>query len=111
MAVKITDNAISEVKRFRAENNLGDQDILALGVMGGGCSGFQYKMSFLKEEKIDDRFVRLEFDGLKVAVDRRSLLYMDDVTVDYYQGLDKRGFVFDNPKATGKCGCGSSFSI
>lgn len=111
MAIKVTDNAITEIKRFKIDNNLHEDDIITFSVVGGGCSGFSYKMAFLKGEAVTDRFEKMEFNGVKVAVDKRSLLYMNETTVDYYQGLDKRGFVFENPNIKGKCGCGSSFNI
>ncbi len=76
---------------------------------GGGCSGFQYSLGFdnatdeVKDEVMDQH-------GIKVAVDKRSMLYLDGATVDFHDGLDKRGFTFVNPNAVKSCGCGSSFS-
>jgi iron-sulfur cluster assembly protein len=111
MAITITESAIEEIKRFRAENNMGDEDILCVAVTGGGCAGFTYKMSFLKKDQLSDKFNFYEFHGETVVVDKRSDLYLQETTVDFYSGLDKRGFVFDNKAATGRCGCGSSFTM
>jgi iron-sulfur cluster assembly protein len=77
-------------------------------VTAGGCSGLQYSLKFDKEvdQKMDKQF---EVHGVKVVVDHKSYLYLDGVTLDYYNGLDRRGFTFDNPNVTKSCGCGSSF--
>jgi len=83
---------------------------LRIQVVAGGCSGFQYRMRFdsAHNEQSDTVF---EFDGLKVFVDKSSLLYMDGVEVDYIELLNDSGFKFTNPNSTGSCGCGSSFSV
>ena len=83
---------------------------LRIQVVGGGCSGFQYRMGFDKNfnDQSDQIF---EFDGLRVFIDKASLLYMDGTEIDYVEGLHGAGFKFSNPNATGSCGCGSSFSV
>ena len=83
---------------------------LRIQVVGGGCSGFQYRMGFDKNfnDQSDQIF---EFDGLRVFIDKASLLYMDGAEIDYVEGLHGAGFKFSNPNATGSCGCGSSFSV
>jgi len=83
-------------------------DVL-VGVVGGGCSGFSYTMSFDKEQKADDRVV--EVDGVRVLVDAASLEYLAGTTLDYVSGLHGSGFKFVNPKATRTCGCGESFGV
>ena len=83
---------------------------LRIQVVGGGCSGFQYKMGFDKNFN-DQNDAVFEFEGLKVFIDRSSLLYMDGAEVDYVDGLHGAGFKFNNPNVTGSCGCGSSFSV
>ena len=115
MAVALTEKAANEVKRFIEIEKLDGDKVLRLGVVGGGCSGFQYSMGFvdLKDEahgyneKSDNKY---EYHGVTVLVDKKSALYLDGTTVDYYHGLDKQGFTFDNPNAVKSCGCGSSFS-
>src|ERR1700722_20695758 len=80
---------------------------LRIQVVGGGCSGFQYRMGFDKNFN-DQTDTVLEFDGLKVFIDRSSLAYMEGADVDYGDGLHGAGFKFNNPNSTGSCGCGSS---
>jgi iron-sulfur cluster assembly accessory protein len=83
---------------------------LRIQVVGGGCSGFQYRMGFDKNFN-DQSDAVFEYDGLKVFVDKQSLLYMEGAEVDYVEGLHGAGFKFNNPNSTGSCGCGSSFSV
>jgi iron-sulfur cluster assembly accessory protein len=83
---------------------------LRIQVVGGGCSGFQYRMGFDKNFN-DQSDAVFEFEGLKVFVDKQSLLYMEGAEVDYVEGLHGAGFKFNNPNSTGSCGCGSSFSV
>ncbi|QDT66445.1 HesB/IscA family protein [Calycomorphotria hydatis] len=109
MAVTLTESAAKEVKRVMDEQSLGDSSVLRIGVAGGGCSGFQYSLGF--DDKTDEAADSVkEFHGVMVAVDKKSELYLDGTTIDFYEGLDKRGFTFDNPNARNSCGCGSSFS-
>ena len=78
-------------------------------VVGGGCSGFSYKMGFDDSVKDDDHSVDIK--GVKVVVDQKSRLYLDGVEIDFHDGLMGKGFVFNNPNASGTCGCGESFSV
>jgi iron-sulfur cluster assembly accessory protein len=112
MSINVTEKAVNEIKRVMKEQNISDQEsVLEVGVVGGGCTGFQYKLGFKNKSEIDQlNSTQFSFEGLDAVVDNKSLLYLDGVTVDYHDGLDKRGFVFDNPNATKSCGCGSSFS-
>ncbi|HXI02386.1 MAG TPA: iron-sulfur cluster insertion protein ErpA [Candidatus Saccharimonadales bacterium] len=82
---------------------------LRVYVEGGGCSGLQYGLVFEEEEKEGDTAVAC--DGFKILVDRFSLPYVEEVTIDYVTTLQGAGFKINNPKATGTCGCGSSFSM
>lgn len=109
MSVTLTEKAAKEVTRIIEEQKLGEDTLLRVGVAGGGCSGFQYSLGFDKsyDEKVDSKF---EYHGVSVVVDKKSALYLDGTTVDFFDGLEKRGFTFDNPNATKSCGCGSSFS-
>ena len=79
-----------------------------MGVTGGGCSGFSYALGFDKQydEKAD---AKLDQHGVTVVVDKKSALYLDGTAVDFFEGLEKRGFTFENPNAVKSCGCGSSF--
>jgi iron-sulfur cluster assembly protein len=79
-------------------------------VVGGGCSGFQHKLDLdpVINEKLDEVF---ELHGIPVVVDKRSLMYLGDVMVDFHDDLNRRGFSISNPNAKSTCGCGSSFSM
>lgn len=81
---------------------------LRIGVVGGGCSGFQYSMSFENESGMMDKVFK--FDDLQVFVDATSLMYLNGCVVDYVETLEAAGFKFDNPNTKSTCGCGSSFS-
>jgi iron-sulfur cluster assembly protein len=108
MAVALTEKAANEVKKIMQEQKFEEGMVLRVGVAGGGCSGFQYSLGFDKgwDEKTDSKY---DFHGVTVVVDKKSALYLDGTTVDFYDGLEKRGFTFDNPNAVKSCGCGSSF--
>ena len=109
MAVTLTETAAKEIKRVINEQDMPDNTVLRIGVSGGGCSGYQYALGF--DDKTDDNkdFV-CQQHGISVAVDKRSDLFLDGTTIDFYEGLEKRGFTFENPNAVKSCGCGSSFS-
>lgn len=108
MAITLTERAAAEVKRTKEANQFGDDTFLRIGITAGGCSGFSYALHFDKsfDETKDTKY---ELHGLQVVVDKKSALYLDGVTLDYYEGLERRGFSFDNPNAVKTCGCGSSF--
>lgn len=106
--VQITDKAIEQIKRIFENENLDSEKGLRLGVVGGGCSGLSYKMDF-SEPKDKDNI--LNFDGVKVLVDPKSAIYLKGIVLDFKDGLDGKGFVFDNPNAKNTCGCGESFSV
>jgi iron-sulfur cluster assembly accessory protein len=82
---------------------------LRVAVVGGGCSGFQYHMAF--ENQTNDTDELLDFNGLKVAVDQMSSMYLEGVEIDYIETLEGAGFKFNNPNVKSTCGCGSSFSV
>lgn len=108
MAVTLTEKAAGEVKRIMADQKIESEAVLRVGVTGGGCSGFSYALGFDKnfDEKADSRY---DCHGVPVVVDKKSALYLDGTTIDFYEGLEARGFKFDNPNAVKSCGCGSSF--
>ena len=109
MAITLTEKAKDKVKEIlldQPESFAG----LRIQVVGGGCSGFQYRMGFDKNFN-DQNDSLFEFDGLRVFIDKSSLLYMDGAEVDYIEGLHGAGFKFNNPNVSGSCGCGSSFSV
>ena len=103
--IQVTPTALSKVKELlAAENREGFG--LRVAVQGGGCSGFQYSLTFENTEKANDQV--LEVSGIKVYMDAMSVMYLDGVNIDYVDGLDGSGFKIDNPNATGTCGCGHS---
>ena len=108
MSVTLTERAATEVKRIIEDQKLEEGTLLRVGVTGGGCSGFSYALGFDKnfDEKADSRF---DCFGVTMVVDKKSALFLEGTTVDFYDGIEKRGFTFDNPNAVKTCGCGSSF--
>jgi iron-sulfur cluster assembly protein len=108
MAVSITEKAAAEVAKVKTTQKLDESTFLRVGVVGGGCSGFSYSLKFEDgfDEAADNRYSQ---HGVDVVVDKKSALYLDGVVIDWYDGLDRRGFTFENPNAVKSCGCGSSF--
>lgn len=112
MSINLTEVAANEVLKVMKEQDLKPEDnCLRVGVIGGGCSGFQYTLTFEGKEKVDDQDELMEVNGVNVVVDMKSDLYLNGTTLDFYQDINRRGFVFSNPNSTGCCGCGSSFQI
>jgi len=106
-AVSITDRAAQRIKEILAAENRDGQG-LRLKVVGGGCSGLQYKVDF-DTAKAGDRI--FEKEGARVLVDMKSLLYLAGTELDYKEGLMESGFVFQNPNVKRACGCGASFTV
>jgi len=107
MAVNLSESAVKQVKQLIASQSL-EGTYLRMGVKGGGCSGLSYNLEFDTEIGPHDKV--FEVDGVKVAVDAKSYLYLNGTTLDYVtQGLTG-GFTFVNPQAKSTCGCGSSFT-
>ena len=107
MGVKITERAAKELRRLFAEKSKPEDTVVRLGVAGGGCSGFEYRMDFADKTESDDLVT--ESHGLRVAVDPRSARLVDGTEIDFHDDLLKRAFVFHNPLAVKTCGCGTSF--
>ncbi len=103
----LTAKAVEMVRDAMTRENLAGYGI-RLGVVGGGCSGFQYSMDFEQEKRDGD--IVYEQDGLKLYTDPMSSMYLEGVTVDYVTGLQGAGFKFINPNAKNTCGCGQSFT-
>ena len=106
--VSLTPRAVEAVKETRLREGFGDGHVLRVSVVGGGCSGFSYQLSFDEHVQAEDTI--LEFDGIRVVVDPTSAQYLVGTQVDFVSSLHGGGFKFSNPKATHSCGCGSSFS-
>ncbi len=105
--ILLTTKAIEVVKQTMEQESLGGYG-LRVAVVGGGCSGYSYALDFAEESDPED--MSLDFDGLTVYLDPNSARILQGTTIDYMVTLTKSGFVFQNPKATRTCGCGSSFS-
>jgi len=104
--IEVTPKAIDKIRQAFAKQ--GVEGVLRLGVLGGGCSGLSYQFKFDSKQRPTDKV--FEFDGVKVVVDPKSLLYLHGMTLDYKESLMQSGFVFENPNAQKNCGCGTSFS-
>jgi len=111
-AIKLTDRAVERIRSIRLQQGLNDEIALRLGVVGGGCSGLSYAIDFdtdpAKALKNDQRF---EDHGVQVVVDMRSFLYLAGTELDYTDGLNGKGFHFNNPNASRTCSCGESFAV
>jgi len=108
MAVTLTERAAKEVQKIVADQKMPPETMLRIGVAGGGCSGFQYALGF--DDKFDAKEdAKRDCFGVTVVVDKKSDLYLDGTTVDFFEDISRRGFTFDNPNAVKSCGCGSSF--
>jgi iron-sulfur cluster assembly protein len=106
--IDISEKAIEQIKNISQAENPDGTKGLRLAVIGGGCSGLSYKIEF-SEEKPKDNV--LFFDGIKVFIDPKSVIYLKGIILDFKDGLNGKGFVFDNPNAKNTCGCGESFSL
>ena len=101
------EEAIAELKRLLAKESA-EVEGVRVGVKGGGCSGLSYVLDFDKAREGDNI---VEQDGIKFLMDRKSAIYLKGIVLEYKEGLNGKGFVFQNPNATSTCGCGESFSV
>lgn len=110
MVVELTEKAAAEVKRVQDEQQFEQDVFLRVGAAAGGCSGYSYRLEFDKsfDAEQDEQY---ETHGVRVVVDKKSALLLSGTTIDWYEGLDARGFKFDNPNVVKSCGCGSSFQV
>ncbi len=106
--LNLTPHAIAKIKEIMGQQNPTPAG-LRVGVVGGGCSGFSYSMSFENAAGMMDKVY--DFEGLKVFVDATSLMYLKGANIDYLETLEGAGFKFENPNVKSTCGCGSSFNV
>lgn len=106
--IEITENAVNKFKELQVRKNA-QASHLRLGIKGGGCSGFTYIIDFT--DKVESHDKTWEVNGLKIAVDPKSYLYLNNMKLDYIDDVVDSGFKFHNPNATGSCGCGKSVSF
>lgn len=107
--IEITEKAAAQVRKLKADGNIPESHALRVGVKGGGCSGMTYVLGFDENPKENDKI--MEQHGIRFLVDPKSLFYLSGTVLDYSDGLDGKGFVFNNPQAARTCGCGSSFGV
>lgn len=107
--INVSENAVNQIKSILQAENRTDESFLRVQVKQGGCSGLSYKLEFQDQTKEQDQVV--EQDGVKIAIDPKSLLFIAGMTLDYSGGLNGSGFTFTNPNAKKTCGCGSSFAV
>jgi iron-sulfur cluster assembly protein len=105
--VSITESALKQLKRIMEEQNIPEDHGLRVGVKGGGCSGFSYVLGFDEPKEKDDTY---HLGGLRVLMEKSHGIYLIGMEIDWHEGLDNRGFIFNNPNASDTCGCGTSFS-
>jgi iron-sulfur cluster assembly protein len=105
--VTFTPGAVLQLKNIFSEQQLGNEHGIRIGVKGGGCSGFTYILGFDTQKEKDEVF---EMEGLKVYMEKSHAIYLLGMEIDWHDGLENRGFTFNNPNAKETCGCGTSFS-
>lgn len=109
--ITVSEKALQHVISLMMESNITpDSHHLRVGVKGGGCSGLSYVMDFDTTIESTDETVEID-GGLKVVIDRKSVLYLYGTELDYSDGLNGKGFQWGNPNASRECGCGSSFAV
>ena len=107
--IKVSEKAAKEIKRIMVDNKIPDTYGLRVGVKGGGCSGLTYTLGFDGESRDGDTIVNQ--DNIKLFIDGKSLFYLMGTELDFSEGLDGKGFYFNNPNAARTCSCGESFSL
>lgn len=106
--VTLTERAAKQIRKIKNNEDLDEGLYLRVAVEGGGCSGLSYKLGF--DVKTDEDQVE-KSQEMDIIIDNKHLMYLDGIVIDYPDGLDARGFTFDNPNASESCGCGSSFAV
>ncbi len=110
ISLTLTDRAGEEVRKFMSEEKVAPETAgLRVGVLPGGCSGFKYSLNIEPQPASDD--VVVESAGVRLFVDEFSAQYLNGTVIDFKSNFQESGFAFENPNATGGCGCGSSFTV
>lgn len=107
--ITITDKAKTKIDHLMSESQMDTDYFLRVSVKGGGCSGLMYDLDFSNEVKSDDQF--FEDKGIRIALDMKSFLYLAGTELDFTDGINGKGFNFNNPNASRSCACGESFSV
>ncbi|MDG1045848.1 MAG: iron-sulfur cluster assembly accessory protein [Bacteroidia bacterium] len=107
--ITVSERAAVQVNSLMETEGLNNEYFIRVSVVGGGCSGLSYKMDFDNESKEGDQ--EFESNGYKIVCDMKSFLYLCGTELDFTDGLNGKGFQFNNPNANRTCGCGESFSV
>ncbi len=107
--ITITEKAEIKVKNLMSDSKLGPEYFIRVSVKGGGCSGLSYDLDFDNELKDGDQ--QFPCEDLKIVCDLKSFLYLSGTELDFTDGLNGKGFAFNNPNASRTCGCGESFAV
>jgi iron-sulfur cluster assembly protein len=108
--IKVSDQAkLKAIQLMTEEGFNAENDFIRVGVKSGGCSGLEYVLKFDKEKNETDQI--FEDNGVKIIIEKKSILYLAGTILEYSGGLNGKGFVFNNPNAARTCGCGESFSL
>lgn len=107
--IYISDKARQKVESLKAEGEVAADSFLRVSVIGGGCSGLSYKLEFDSTDKPKDQ--AFEDNGVKIVTDLKSFLYLCNTTLEFSDGLNGKGFYFNNPNASRTCACGESFAV
>lgn len=108
--IKVSDHAKEKAILLMTEDGFKPfEDYIRVGVKSGGCSGLEYVLKFDNEKTEADQI--FEDNGIKIIIDKKSVLYLAGTVLEYSGGLNGKGFVFNNPNANRTCGCGESFSL
>jgi len=110
MQIQLTEIALTKVQSFLDDQDLGQNAGLRVAVLPGGCSGFQYGINIEEAPEEEDEVLDLS-QGIRIFVDPFSVQYLEGVEIDYATSMMGSGFTFNNPAASGGCGCGSSFTV
>lgn len=106
--ISVSEKALGKIKEIlQAEQK--PESLIRVGIKGGGCSGFTYILDIEDRQKESDQL--FDFNGVKLVIDSKSVIYLAGTELDYTDGLNGSGFIFNNPNATRTCGCGSSFAV
>ncbi|MGN6638220.1 MAG: HesB/IscA family protein [Mucilaginibacter sp.] len=106
--ITFTEGAVKELNKLKDQQEISDEFGLRVGVEGGGCSGMSYILGFDQKKDGDQEY---NIDGIKVFMHKAHGMYLAGMQIDFQDGLNARGFTFNNPNASSTCGCGSSFSV
>ena len=109
LSIAVTDKAADKLRFFAKRDGLSDGFGVKVGVKGGGCSGLLYTLSIEQGPEADDKIV--DDNGVKVFINKKSYIFLAGTELDFSDGLNGKGFVFQNPNAKKSCGCGNSFSV